>query len=148
VETDETLLDRGPFPGNDQPAPAPAEESRPARDAGGPGRKKRPAPTPLPQWRIVANLFYACARCGYFLEGYRLLHKDFEAAVGAATGGWLDLSWSAAVRHLVEKSFGCHSDVDSIYYSALCPDCHRSFVYEAAGETAERDTLRIQVRPR
>jgi hypothetical protein len=145
----ESALDPGPSAGDDESRAEPVTERRPRRDQRDPGRQRRPASRePLPEWAVVANLFFACARCGYFLAGYRLLHQDFEAAVEAVDGGWLVLSWSEAVGRLVEKSFGYPTDIESLYYSGICPDCHRSFIYEAAGESASHDTLRIQTRPR
>jgi hypothetical protein len=91
--------------------------------------------------------FNGCARCSFFLAGYRLLHDDFHTAVDQSEDGWLTFSWDHAVNRLVYKSYGCQLEADAYHYQGSCQFCRRAFIFEAAEEEAPA-TLQIAIKNR
>ena len=74
--------------------------------------------------------FQSCARCGLFLIGYRLQHEpQFEQAITEIEGDWLPLPWYPDMRNLVNKSYGCRTDIETYYLEGTCPECKRPFAY-------------------
>lgn len=74
--------------------------------------------------------FQSCGRCGLFLSGYRLDHDtQFNQAIGEIEGDWLPLPWDADMRDLVNKSYGCRTDIETYYLEGTCPECKRAFAY-------------------
>jgi len=86
---------------------------------------------------LVSDYFTACARCSYFVAGYRLIQTDFDQAAQKSAGDWLDLTWNGAVGKLIQKSYGYETDEDLQALQGVCPDCRRAFVYEAHGEEGD-----------
>jgi hypothetical protein len=74
--------------------------------------------------------FQSCGRCGLFLTGYRLQHEpQFEQAITQIDGDWLPLPWDPGMRDLVNKSYGCRTDIETYYLEGTCPECKRPFAY-------------------
>ena len=75
--------------------------------------------------------FTSCGRCGLFLAAYRLSHEGdvLETASREVVDGWLPLPWDQAVRNLINKSYGCHIDVESYHFESCCPECMSQFRY-------------------
>lgn len=92
--------------------------------------------------------FMGCARCSFFLAGYRLLHDDFEKAVDAREDGWVTLTWDHSVNQLVYKSYGSDLESDAYYYQWSCKFCRRAFVYRAGEGEEQLSTLRIAIKNR
>lgn len=95
----------------------------------------------------IAKAFVACPRCGFFLAGYRLLHDDYDEAVGKSNGKILDLTWDNATRTLVQKSFGCQIHQDAYHYEGTCQDCRRTFVYKAPATRRINESFQIDISP-
>ncbi|MFZ0547073.1 MAG: hypothetical protein WAM60_16630 [Candidatus Promineifilaceae bacterium] len=100
---------------------------------------------PTPQDNVVAA-FLSCARCSFFLAGYRLLHDDFEEAVQKSENGWLTLSWDYPVKQLIEKSLGCQIEDDVYYYQGSCKDCSRTFAFQASQQDDQPPTLKVAIK--
>lgn len=94
--------------------------------------------------------FSACARCSFFLAGYKLVHGDepLQAAVENGRPRWLTLEWNQGLCELVQKSFGSRVDIDCYHYNGTCPECRRRFVYTAADEGKQSGQFRIELNPR
>lgn len=88
--------------------------------------------------------FNGCARCSFFLAGYRLIHDDFDQAVEQEEDGWLTLSWDHAVNQLVYKSYGCQLEADVYHYQGICQFCQRAFICEEA-DGEEPASLQIAI---
>jgi hypothetical protein len=111
------------------------------------GNRKTKKRELTPQDNVVAA-FMGCARCSFFLAGYRLIYQDFDEAVEKSEGGHLMLSWNHAVKQLVQKSYGKQIEADAYHLQGSCKECQRAFVFQA-GETAERpSTLQIAIKNR
>lgn len=95
----------------------------------------------------VARAFVACPRCGFFLAGYRLLHDDYDEAVGKSNGKILDLTWDNSTRILVQKSYGCQIQQDAYHYQGTCQECRRSFVYKAPATRRINESFQIDISP-
>ena len=96
----------------------------------------------------VISAFMGCARCSFFLAGYRLIIDDFDQAVDISEGSYLNLSWNHAIRKLVQKSYGCQIEADAFHFQGSCKECRRSFTFQA-GETAEAPaSLKIAIKNR
>lgn len=106
--------------------------------------KQRPL---TPQDNVIAA-FLGCARCSFFLTGYRLLHEDFDEAVEKSDGGLLTLSWDHAVKQLVQKSYGSQIEFDAYHYQGSCQECRRSYVFQAAETAEQAATLQIAIKNR
>ena len=112
-------------------------------------KKMRPhaAATHKPTFiRIIEN-FSACARCSFFLTGYRALFLDEQVQQQVAQGDtiWLKLSWTHPVASLLHLSFGREITGDLINYQLCCPDCMRLYCYEHQDESPA--VLRVQIDP-
>lgn len=86
-------------------------------------RRKRDALTP----EKIELAFTSCARCSYFVAAYRLLHSDWEEAVGRQEDGVITLQGDFKVRRLLAKSYGADLDKGSYYYAGCCRECRRPF---------------------
>ncbi len=97
----------------------------------------------------VIAWFAACARCSFFLAGYRLAcgNEELENAASCSKAGWLALNWSQSMCQLVRKSYGSSVDMDCFHLDGSCPECHRQFVYHAGENGDQPGRLRIEVRP-
>jgi len=130
---------------SDPPTP-PAQASATAAFA---KKQKRVRREGDPTVAEVVAKFSACARCCYFLAGYRVVCgvEDLEAAVENSKSGWLELTWNHAMRELVQKSFGSRVDVDFFHYEGSCPECRRHFICDS-GEGQQPGTFRVVIVPR
>lgn len=95
----------------------------------------------------IAEAFVACPRCAFFLAGYRLIHDDYDEAVGKSNGKVLDLIWDNATRTLVQKSYGCQIQQDAYHFEGTCKDCCRTFVYKAPATRRTKESFQIEVDP-
>lgn len=97
----------------------------------------------------VVAWFVACARCSFFLAGYRLASgiDALETAASGSKAGWLTLNWSQSFCQLVRKSYGSQVDVDCFHFDGSCPECHRQFVFHAGENGDQPGRFRIEVRP-
>lgn len=104
-------------------------------------RKKRPTVD-----QVIAR-FAACARCSFFLTGYRAQQEAeaLAAAVANAKTGWLALNWGPQMRELVHKSYGVRMDIAYAHYEASCRECRRRFVFHAADEDGLEHTFLIEL---
>jgi hypothetical protein len=93
------------------------------------GKRKSKKREITPQDEVVAA-FNGCARCSFFLAGYRLLHNDFEQAVDEGEDGWLKLSWDHGVNQHVYKSYGCQLEADTYHFQGSCQFCRRAFIID------------------
>lgn len=108
-------------------------------------RKKRSELTPQD---IVVEAFMGCARCSFFLVGYRLIHDDFDEAVDKSDGGWLTLTWDHAVKQHVHKSYGNEIEMDAYYYQGCCKECRRAFIFEESGGDDQPAIFKIAIKNR
>ncbi len=113
-----------------------ADEAPDAEDVESSAPEKIPSSRSNPRRRQsyqkddVLRRFNSCGRCGLFLVGYRLHHEpEFEKAITEVEGGWLPLPWDSDMRDLVNKSYGCRTDIESYYLEGTCPECRRPFAY-------------------
>lgn len=106
-------------------------------------RKRKHAVAEVIAW------FAACARCSFFLAGYRFACgiEELESAVSGSKAGWLALNWSQSMCQLVRKSYGSAVDMDCFHLDGSCPECHRQFVYHAGENGDQAGRFRIEVRP-
>jgi hypothetical protein len=111
------------------------------------GKRNSRNQSATPQDEVVAA-FNGCARCSFFLAGYRLLHDDFDKAVDDRVDGFLKLSWDHAVNQLVYKSFGIQLEADAYYLQGSCQFCRRAFIFEAGNGDGEGASLQIAVKNR
>jgi hypothetical protein len=112
-------------------------------------KKMRPkaAATHKPTFiRIIEN-FSACARCSFFLTGYRALFLDeqVEQQINQSDTTWLNLNWTNQVASLLHHSFGREITSDLLNYQLCCPDCMRLYAYEQKDESAA--IFRVQIDP-
>ncbi len=117
--------------------------------------KPTPKPKPVrrksaPSLKQVVNWFAACARCSFFLAGYKTAvgADALDEAAGDSHAGWLTLAWNQAVCSLVHKSYGSRLDMDCYHYDGICPDCRRHFSFRGAVEEDERNSFQIELKPR
>jgi hypothetical protein len=105
------------------------------------GKKSRRKVETTPEWAKVQRDFLACGRCGYFLAGYRVLRglPELEAAIAESKGEWLTLHWDEDTRRLMQKSLGCHLDVEWHHFESICPACYRRFRVTPVGPVAGPD---------
>lgn len=131
AEPEETLAD--------VPAPAPVKAKAPL--------KRHPQGLTA---KDVIRYFAACARCGYFLTGYRAAfgEDNFETAVSEEKDGWLTLSWGANLPLLVEKNYGTAVESNDLFFSNCCLECHRTLLYKGQPEGEEPATFRIELKPK
>lgn len=97
----------------------------------------------------VADLnmrFHSCGRCGLFLAVYRLEADGaaIEQALAEVESDWLVLPWEPAMRDLVLRAYGQRIHNDNYYYTGICPECRRRFVFSEASEE-EPARFEIQV---
>jgi hypothetical protein len=94
--------------------------------------------------------FAACARCSFFLAGYRIAFglDELQTAAFDSKSGWLSLSWNNAMCKLVRKSYGNRMDLDCFHFEGCCPECHRQFTYRADENGDLSAGFRIELRPR
>ena len=88
--------------------------------------------------------FHSCGRCGLFLAAYRLDAdgEKVEQAIAEIESDWLVLPWEAAMRDLVLRAYGQRIHNDNFYYTGICPECRRRFVYS---EGAEDEPARFEI---
>lgn len=114
------------FDAEDADATPPQREPSPGKSS----TKPRPRKQPAHEKEDVLLRFRSCGRCGLFLSGYRLHHEaEFEQAISEIEGDWLPLPWAADMRDLVNKSYGCRTDIETYYLEGTCPECKRPFAY-------------------
>lgn len=97
--------------------------------------------------RKAAASFVACPRCSYFLSSYRLLHDDFESAVGTSDTGWLTLTWDHNVRLLIQKSFGSNIYMNLDTFQGLCPECRRPYSYREGEPEKGKREFKVKIVP-
>jgi hypothetical protein len=138
------LLTNEPVPAEavstDTPVEAPEEDTTSERKR----KVTRKATDDMVAW------FAACARCSYFLAGYRVEYglEGLETVAVDSKAGWLSLSWSQSMCKLVRKSYGNRMDLDCYHYDGSCPECHRQFTYHADDNGDVPARFRIELRPR
>lgn len=92
--------------------------------------------------------FLSCARCSFFLAGYRLLHNDFETAAQQSAEGWLTLTWDYAVKQLIQKSYGVQLESDAFHYQGSCKACQRAYIFQGSQGDDQPPTLQIAIKNR
>ncbi|MFQ5436940.1 MAG: hypothetical protein ACE5FD_18945 [Anaerolineae bacterium] len=128
-----------------------------AEEASAQEEQEKPKPKPKPARRSsspkvkqIVSWFSVCARCSFFLAGYKTAVSDeaLDEAATAAKGGWMTLAWNQDVCRLVHKSYGSRLDMDCFHYDGICPDCRRTFVFRGGDEEeGETSQFRIEVKP-
>ena len=112
-------------------------------------KKMRPkaAATHKPTYLRIIENFSACARCSFFLTGYRALFLDeqVEEQVIHSDTLWLKFTWNHRVADLLHHSFGREITADLLAYQFCCPECMRLYVYEQ--KEGIEAVLRIQIDP-
>jgi hypothetical protein len=111
------------------------------------GKRKPKQSEPTPQ-ESVAAAFLSCARCSFFLVGYRLLHNDFDEAVQRREDGRLTLTWDHAVKQLIQKSYGVQIEADAFHYQGSCKACQRAFIFQEGQGDDQPPTLQIAIKNR
>ena len=99
----------------------------------------------------MSALFVGCPRCGFFLSGYRARAgvpqlKAAIANVQDIARDWLVLDWQHSIRELLERTYGCELQADTLHFETRCSECGRVMMLEQAAEETKR--FRIQVMPR
>jgi hypothetical protein len=117
---------------------APASSSR---------RKRRSRHTDELTPEKVTSSFLACPRCSFFLSGYKLINADFTQAVEKSDDGWLDLSWNHDTRRLIQKTYGCMINEDTIQYEGICRECQRVFTCGQPESAEDSTPFRIELVP-
>lgn len=121
----DTELDPDSTPASPDPTPL-----QRAQGKGKSSTNPRPRKQQVYKKEDVLLRFHSCGRCGLFLSGYRLHHEtEFEQAITEIDGDWLPLPWAADMRDLVNKSYGCRTDIETYYLEGTCPECKRPFAY-------------------
>lgn len=102
-----------------------------------------------PTLRQVTARFAGCARCSYFWAGYRVIHgvAELETAVAHAHSGWLDLEWDTKMPELILKTYGVRMDIAHFHYEAVCKECRRRFIYDAAENEDGSREFCIEISP-
>jgi len=113
-------------------------------------KTKRARRKGAPTLNQVIAWFSACARCSYFLVGYRTIfnNEDLDEAVGDSRAGWLALRWDRAVCNLANKTYGSRFDLDCYHYDGICPECRRHFSFRGSDEAEGDSSFRIEIKPR
>lgn len=112
-------------------------------------KKMRPkaAATHKPTYTRIIENFSACARCSFFLTGYRALFLDeqVEQQVTHSDTLWLRFTWNHRVADLLHHSFGRQITADLLTYQLCCPECMRLYVFEQ--KEGSEAILRVQIDP-
>lgn len=100
-------------------------------------RKQKSNVSRLPSQIAISDIvkrFSLCGRCSFFVAGYKLLagEEGWETAVQQTDGRCVQLAWQQEMRELIGRSFGSRLDIDYYFYEGTCPECRRSFQYQAA----------------
>lgn len=96
----------------------------------------------------IVKRFSLCGRCSFFVAGYKLLagNENWETAVQETDGRWVRLAWQPELCELIGRSFGSRLDIDYYFYEGTCPECRRSFQFQAAnGKDLTEPLFQIRV---
>lgn len=95
----------------------------------------------------VIRSFAACARCSFFLSGYRVIHDDFDQAVENSDNGWLELTWNNETNYLIHKSFGGRIDQNTYHFEGVCRECLRAHQLEFSDDGTGNPNFKIEIKP-
>jgi hypothetical protein len=95
----------------------------------------------------VVRSFVACARCSFFLSGYRVIHDDFSQAVENSDNEWLELTWNSDTNNLIHKSYGGRIDQDTYHYEGVCSECLRAYQFASPDEETGIQRFAIEIKP-
>lgn len=133
-----------PLPADNAEEASTVDEQTPPKPPWRPTKKQQAA------YGEVLKAFFACARCSYFLAGYRVLFglEKLQEAIDNRDGNELQLIWSEEMRRLLHNSYGWRIDLEVSSLRASCPECRRAYHFAAGQQEGEAATIEIELRPR